>query len=200
MIIQSIQSLSFLSNNLTNTKITPSEELKVWWCDSLEMIFDLNEEVCVGVGVVGEKGTSITQLSKLEFKYLPKLTHIWKCFPQQTHCFRNLSYLKVKNCDNLRYIFTISMAKVLVNLKDLIIGHCEKVEKIVTRENEEEEIHLFQFRHVQLHDLPSLVCFGPDINDARIPAKQLTYGSVPNFQTHYYVGTHDEFQCSVMPL
>ncbi|KAL7258432.1 hypothetical protein ACSBR1_004539 [Camellia fascicularis] len=180
--------LSIVSSNLIQ-RLHKVEELKVWWCDSLEMIFDLKEEVCVGVGVgvgvsvvVGEKGTSITQLSKLELKYLPKLTHIWKCFPQQTHCFRNLSYLKVKNCDNLRYIFTISMAKVLVNLKDLIIRHCEKVEKIVTRENEEEEIHLLQFRRVELHDLPSLVCFGPNINDTQIPADQCWYSFVPNFQ------------------
>ncbi|CAL5401442.1 unnamed protein product [Camellia sinensis] len=170
--------LSIVSSNLIQ-RLHEVEELKVWWCDSLEMIFDLKEEVCVGVG---DEGTSITQLSKLEVKYLPKLTHIWNCFPQQTHCFRNLSYLKVKNCDNLRYIFTISMAKVLVNLKDLIIRHCKKVEKIVTRENEEEEIHLPQFRLVELHDLPSLVCFGPNINDTQIPADECHYRFLPNFQ------------------
>ncbi|CAL5398266.1 unnamed protein product [Camellia sinensis] len=170
--------LSIVSSNLIQ-RLHEVEELKVWWCDSLEMIFDLKEEVCVGVG---DEGTSITQLSKLEVKYLPKLTHIWNCFPQQTHCFRNLSYLKVKNCDNLRYIFTISMAKVLVNLKDLIIRHCKKVEKIVTRENEEEEIHLPQFRLVELHDLPSLVCFGPNINDTQIPADECHYCLLPNFQ------------------
>ncbi|GMP62374.1 hypothetical protein CsSME_00024497 [Camellia sinensis var. sinensis] len=181
-------SLSIVSCNLIK-RLHKVEELKVWWCDSLEMIFDLKEEACVGVGVgvgvgagVGEKGTSITQLSKLEWKYLPKLTHIWKCFPQQTHCFRNLSYLKVKNCDNLRYIFTISTARVLVNLKDLIIKRCEKVEKIVTGENDEEEIHLLHFRHVELHDLPSLVCFSPNINDIHIPANQYRCSFVPNFQ------------------
>ncbi|CAL5422413.1 unnamed protein product [Camellia sinensis] len=140
--------------------------LKVWWCDSLEMIFDLQEGVCADVA---EKETLITQLIELKLKYLPKLTHIWKNISQQTHCFENPSFLKVQHCDNLRYIFTISMANVLVNLKYLTVKHCEKVEKIVTRENEE-EIFSLEIFSVNLINLPSLVCFGPDVNDTKIPA------------------------------
>ncbi|KAI8004411.1 hypothetical protein LOK49_LG08G00504 [Camellia lanceoleosa] len=110
------------------------QRLEVWWCDSLEMIFDLQEGVCADVA---EKETFPNELIVLKLKYLPKLTHIWKNISQQTHCFENLRFLRVQCCDNLRYIFTISMANVLVNLDDLTVEHCEKVEKIVTRENDE---------------------------------------------------------------
>ncbi|CAL5415674.1 unnamed protein product [Camellia sinensis] len=141
--------------------------LKVWWCDSLEMIFDLQEGVCADVA---EKKTSITRLSELVLKYLPKLTHIWKNISQQTHCFENLGFLTVQHCDNLRYIFTISMANVLVNLQNLTVKHCEKVEKIVTREND--EIFSGRIYSVRLTNLPSLVCFGPDVNNTEIPARR----------------------------
>ncbi|CAL5351045.1 unnamed protein product [Camellia sinensis] len=151
--------------------------LKVWWCDSLEMIFDLQEGGCADVA---EKETLITQLSKLLLKYLPKLTHIWKNISQRTHCFENLSSLKVQHCDNLTYIFTISMANVLVNLKDLTVEHCEKIEKIVTRENGEEIFSLEIFA-VNLKNLPSLVCFGPDVNDTEIPAEETTLYRCPKF-------------------
>ncbi|XP_028080577.1 disease resistance protein At4g27190-like isoform X2 [Camellia sinensis] len=151
--------------------------LKVWWCDSLEMIFDLQEGVCADVA---EKETLITQLSELKLKYLPELTHIWKNILQQTHCFQNLSSLRVQHCDNLRYIFTISMANVLVNLEYLTVQHCKKVEKIVTRENEE-EIFSREIHSVYLANLPSLVCFGPDVNDTKIPAKIIKARLCPKF-------------------
>ncbi|GMP85107.1 hypothetical protein CsSME_00038396 [Camellia sinensis var. sinensis] len=72
------------------------------------------------------------------------------------------------------------MANVLVNLFDLTVEHCEKVEKIVTRENEE-EIFSLEIFVVNLKNLPSLVCFGPDVNDTEIPAKETTVYHCPKF-------------------
>ncbi|CAL5351021.1 unnamed protein product [Camellia sinensis] len=141
------------------------------------MIFGLQEGVCADVA---EKETLITQLSKLKLKYLPKLTHIWKNISQQTRCFENLRFLTVQHCDNLRYIFTISMANVLVNLQNLTVEHCEKVEKIVTRENEE-EIFSRENMVVKLRNLPSLVCFGPDVNDTEIPVVTTKARFCPKF-------------------
>ncbi|KAF5940796.1 hypothetical protein HYC85_021963 [Camellia sinensis] len=168
--------LSVVSSKLMQ-QLHNIQGLKVWWCDSLEMIFDLQEGVCADVA---EKEPLITQLRILTLKYLPKLTHIWKNISQQTHCFENLSSLGVQHCDNLRYIFTISMANVLVNLQNLTVEHCEKVEKIVTRENEE-EIFSQEIDYVYLLNLPSLVCFGPDVNNTEIPARRTDVSLCPKF-------------------
>ncbi|KAI7996265.1 hypothetical protein LOK49_LG10G01769 [Camellia lanceoleosa] len=167
MRVQCCGKLSSVVSSKLMQRLHNIQGLEVWWCDSLEMIFDLQEGGCADVA---EKETLITQL---ELMYLPKLTHIWKNISQQTHCFENLRFLTVQHCDNLRYIFTISMANVLVNLIDLTVEHCEKVEKIVTRENEE-EIFSQEFDTVNLINLPSLVCFGPDVNDTEIPAEETT--------------------------
>ncbi|CAL5423708.1 unnamed protein product [Camellia sinensis] len=177
MRVQCCGKLSSVVSSKLMQRLHNIQGLKVWWCDSLDMIFDLQEGGCADVA---EKETLITQLSELLLKYLPKLTHIWKNISQRTHCFKNLSSLKVQHCDNLRYIFTISMANVLVNLEDLTVEHCEKVEKIVTRENREEIFSLEIFA-VNLKNLPSLVCFGPDVNDTEIPAEETTVYHCPKF-------------------
>ncbi|CAL5351119.1 unnamed protein product [Camellia sinensis] len=169
MRVQCCGKLSSVVSSKLMQRLHNIQGLKVWWCDSLEMIFDLQEGVCADVA---EKETLITQLSKLKLKYLPKLTHIWKNISQQTHRFENLTFLSVQHCDNLRYIFTISMANVLVNLRNLTVEDCEKVEKIVTRENEE-EIFWREIMVVNLRNLPSLVCFGPDVYDTEIPARHI---------------------------
>ncbi|XP_028062975.1 disease resistance protein At4g27190-like [Camellia sinensis] len=177
MRVQCCGKLSSVVSSKLMQRLHNIQGLKVWWCDSLEMIFDLQEGVCADVA---EKETLITQLIELKLKYLPKLTHIWKNISQQTHCFENLSSLRVEHCDNLRYIFTISMANVLVNLQILTVEHCEKVEKIVTKENEE-EIFSQEINSVNLLNLPSLVCFGPDVNDTKIPAEDTIVSLCPKF-------------------
>ncbi|CAL5431311.1 unnamed protein product [Camellia sinensis] len=169
MCVQCCGKLSTVTTSSSMQKFHNLAQLKVWWCNSVDVIFDLE-------GIWAEEGT-ITQLSELDFKYLPKLMHIWKTnSTQQTQCFRNLRSLKVKRCDSVRYIFTLSMAKVLLNLECLRVGHCEKVEKIVMRDEEEEEEDdevimnmcstVFpKLRTIKLKDLPSFVCFGPGEND-----------------------------------
>ncbi|KAL7170092.1 hypothetical protein ACSBR2_035024 [Camellia fascicularis] len=180
MRVQCCGKLSSVVSSKLMQRLHNIQGLKVWWCDSLEMIFDLQEGVCADAAV---KETLITQLSELQLKYLPKLTHIWKNISQQIHCFENLRFLSVQYCDNLRCIFTISMANVLVNLEYLSVERCEKVEKIVTRENEEEIFSLKMF-YVILVNLPSLVCFGPDVNDTKIPAEETIVSRCPKFPGH----------------
>ncbi|CAL5349218.1 unnamed protein product [Camellia sinensis] len=181
MRVQSCGKLSSVVSSKLMQRLHNIQRLKVWWCDSLEMIFDLQEGVCADVV---ERETLITQLSELILKYLPKLTHIWKNISQQTHCFENLGCLTVQHCDNLRYIFTISMANVLVNLQNLTVEHCEKVEKIVTREND--EIFSRRIYSVKLINLPSLVCFGPDVNNTEIPAAETFVRLCPKFPASAY--------------
>ncbi|KAL7175432.1 hypothetical protein ACSBR2_029097 [Camellia fascicularis] len=179
MRVQCCGKLSSVVSSKLMQRLHHIQRLKVWWCDSLEMIFDLQEGVCADVA---GKETFFTWSSELILKYLPKLTHIWKNISQQTHCFENLRRLTVQHCDNLRYIFTISMANVFVNLQNLTVEHCEKVEKIVTRENEEIfSQRIYSVKRVELINLPSLVCFGPDVNNTEIPAEETSVRLCPKF-------------------
>ncbi|GMP85102.1 hypothetical protein CsSME_00038394 [Camellia sinensis var. sinensis] len=75
------------------------------------------------------------------------------------------------------------MANALVNLRNLTVEDCEKVEKIVTRENKE-EIFWLEIMVVNLRNLPSLVCFGPDVNDTEIPARETDVSLCSKFPVH----------------
>ncbi|XP_028072609.1 uncharacterized protein LOC114274827 isoform X3 [Camellia sinensis] len=169
------------------------ERLKVWWCDSLETIFDFQGSVCASITVV--RPTSIVQLEDLKLMYLPKLTHIWKNVSQQTHYFKKLRSLEVERCDNLRYIFTISMVKVLVYLNYVGIGNCEKIEKIVTTEEEEEEEEeeygddergKIRFVSVELENLPNLVCIG--VPKSQIHISKLRVNFCPKYRGYNVEG------------
>ncbi|CAL5423038.1 unnamed protein product [Camellia sinensis] len=173
MLVQRCGKLSnVISSNLIQ-RLRNLQRLKVWWCDSLETIFDLQ----------GEEGTSIIELGyfKLKLMYLPKLMHIWKNVSQQTHCFKFLKSLEVERCDNLRYLFTISMVNVLECLNYLRIGNCEKVEKIVTREVEKEEVWgKIKILNVELENLPSLLCIG--ISESQIHISKLRVDFCPKYR------------------
>ncbi|XP_028122174.1 disease resistance protein SUMM2-like [Camellia sinensis] len=157
MLVQFCGKLSYVISWNLIQRLQYLQRLKVWYCDSLETIFDLQGSVRVGTTGV----ESIVCLGDLKLMYLPKLMHIWKNVSQQTHCFKCLKSLEVERCDNLRYLFTISMVKVLECLNYLRIGNCEKVEKIVTREAEKEELwSKINILNVELENLPSLVCIG----------------------------------------
>lgn len=80
MCVQCCGKLSTVTTSSSMQKLHNLAQLKVWWCDSVDVIFDLK-------GICAEEGT-ITQLSELDFKYLPKLMHKWKInSSQQTQCF-----------------------------------------------------------------------------------------------------------------
>ncbi|KAL7194740.1 hypothetical protein ACSBR1_035052 [Camellia fascicularis] len=186
MLVQFCRKLSnVISSNLME-RLPNLERLKVWWCDSLETIFDLQGSV--RAGTTGAEGSSIIRLKDMKLMYLPKLTHIWKNVSQQTHCFKNLESLEVERCDNLRYLFTISTVKVLVRLNYLRIGNCKKVEKIVTREEEEDDHDEVRDDDsnlsVELENLPSLVCIG--IPESQIRISKLCVDFCPKYRGNQF--------------
>jgi len=54
----------------------------------------------------------------------------------------SFSFLKkvvVQGCPRLRYLFTFSVAKKLVNLKEILVEQCESLKEIVAKEEDEDE-------------------------------------------------------------
>ena len=60
-----------------------------------------------------------------------KLMEISNWNPQGILDFKNLKFLKVYNCRNLRYTFNPSMAMDLVHLEKLEIHDCEMLEEVI---------------------------------------------------------------------
>ncbi|KAH1240874.1 putative disease resistance protein [Glycine max] len=96
----------------------------------------------------------IPNLENLNLISMNKIQKIWSDQPPSNFCFQNLIKLVVKDCDNLRYLCSLSVASSLRKLKGLFVSNCKMMEKIFSTEGNSvdkvcvfpklEEIHLVQ--------------------------------------------------------
>ncbi|XP_059664986.1 probable disease resistance protein At4g27220 [Cornus florida] len=118
----------------------------------------------------------ITQMKKLTLVDLPKLERIWIMEPQGLLVFHNLTKLRVEKCVGLKYLFSLSIARSLTQLRDLSIVNCAVMEEIFKNEGGGEgedatdEIVFSQLRYLKLSSLPNLTCFCQANNAFKIPS------------------------------
>ncbi|GKV53321.1 hypothetical protein SLEP1_g59854, partial [Rubroshorea leprosula] len=123
--------------------------------------------------LVGELNSTINQLyeemvgyaglSHLKLSELPKLMEIWNKNPQDILNFQLILFLRICNCDSLRYLLTPSMVLSLSGLWEIRVQNCEMMAQIIT---EEEVIEIPENKMIfpTLHTLalkscPNLVSF-----------------------------------------
>ncbi|KAF5940713.1 hypothetical protein HYC85_021880 [Camellia sinensis] len=80
---------------------------------------DKLKEICHGQ--LSEEAFSA--LKRLELRDLPALTHLWKG-PTQVVRLRNLTSLELKRCDKLESMFSLSIARYLMQLQKLDVSKC----------------------------------------------------------------------------
>ncbi|XP_035541388.1 disease resistance protein At4g27190-like isoform X2 [Juglans regia] len=155
------QSVALIQSNLVET-LQNLERLDVNACDLLEVIFQLE-----GLHVE-ESQLVFDNLTELSLFSLSKLVHIWKKGPQEIRGFGNLKILRVEGCDSLKYLFSPSVAKLLVKLEEMEISNCQEMDKILAKglgEEEEREVIVFpRVISLSLEDLPKLECFCNEAN------------------------------------
>ncbi|KAG6701565.1 hypothetical protein I3842_08G171500 [Carya illinoinensis] len=81
----------------------------------------------------------------------------------QSRSFRNLRVVKVENCEKLKFVFPLSVARGLSQLQELQIRECGIMGAIVMKEEgeiEDTDMNFFpQLRHLALEHLPKLMSF-----------------------------------------
>ncbi|KAK7830154.1 hypothetical protein CFP56_028532 [Quercus suber] len=89
--------------------------------------------------------------------------------------------------DLLTYLFSPSIAKLLVMLEDIIVIRCGKIEEILARAREEEEekdVLFHKVNSILLNDLPNLKCFCNEANALEWPSlKKVTVKECPSLST-----------------
>ena len=112
--------------------------------------------------------------------------HIWKKGPKRIRGFGNLRLLVVWECNSLTYLFSPSIAKLLVMLEEIQVTKCIKIEEILkrAREEEKEEKDLFhKVNSILLRDLPNLKCFCNEANAFEWPSlKKMMVIRCPNLR------------------
>ncbi|XP_059598498.1 disease resistance protein At4g27190-like [Vitis vinifera] len=170
-------------------------------CRSLEAVFDV-EGTNVNVNV--KEGVTVTQLSKLIPRSLPKVEKIWNKDPHGILNFQNLKSIFIIKCQSLKNLFPASLVKDLVQLEELDLHSCG-IEEIVAKDNEVETAAKFVFPKVtslRLSHLHQLRSFYPGAHTSQWPLlKQLIVGAcdkvdvfaseTPTFQRRHHEGSFD---------
>ncbi|KAK3198949.1 hypothetical protein Dsin_022364 [Dipteronia sinensis] len=110
MLIQSLRKLK---------KVTVKE------CGEVEDVFQLE-----GLCYAKENPFLLSSLESLNLNDLRNLRYIWKG-PTQQVSLQSLTVVNVEGCDELRYIFTLSLARSLLQLEQLTVKYCSSLEHIV---------------------------------------------------------------------
>ncbi|KAI4354254.1 hypothetical protein L6164_003136 [Bauhinia variegata] len=174
------------------------EELEVKYCNSLEVIFDLE-------GTTIEETHDVVKsshLRKLNLDGLPKLKHVWNKEPKKILGFQFLSTIEASECDSLKYLFPASVAKALPKLHFLSIRRCCELLTIVGREEEGADVPInFVFARVtelHLQRLPKLMSFYPGTYSTEWPLLQKFYCKSVNRSWNFFGAGllgFEEFHC-----
>ncbi|KAF8032381.1 hypothetical protein BT93_D1330 [Corymbia citriodora subsp. variegata] len=199
--------LSIIPSSLL-MKLQNLEAITIERCQLIEEVFDLE-----GLTISGDVEI-LSRLTKLTLSDLPSLGHIWKRNPKRVPCFRNLRALKVQNCENLRFLFSSSMAKALRQMKEIEVVSCKLMEEIMDVQEEESEkpatTGILEFpllTSLSLEELPNLKTFSngkycihcPSLTRLRISGcpKMMTFSSLEGKQQSMKtdIGSQQAFGC-----
>ncbi|KAL4586182.1 hypothetical protein LXL04_010814 [Taraxacum kok-saghyz] len=105
--------------------------------------------------------------------------------PQRS--FYNLKVLDVLKCENLRYLFTTTIASGLMKLERLTVSECPALEVLVYSENCGDGLIKFQaLKFLTLKNLPKLVAFCNNDDVIELPQLvELTLEDLQNFTSIY---------------
>ncbi|CAL8168803.1 unnamed protein product [Prunus armeniaca] len=173
------------------------QRLSVEYCESLEVVFQLKGPKAVESHNV----QAFNKLCYLSLYELPSLLHVWETGgSHHITGFGNLTFLSVSHCGSLRYLFLSTVAKLLVNLEDLKVGNCEKIEHVIAEADTEcadQEITFPRLNSMTLEDLPNLICFSTEAYTLKLPSlMELKVIKCPDLRTFAskVVNTHSVIQ------
>ncbi|KAL5807574.1 hypothetical protein ACOSQ3_030460 [Xanthoceras sorbifolium] len=124
---------------------------------------------------------------KLESLFLHNLINLEKmCHGQlATESFSKLRIIRVGKCDRLKHLFSFSAANNLLQIQEIEVSNCKKLEEIIFMERNS-GIEFSQLRTLTLECLPQLTsfrfnAFTPDIGSHEILAEDELGGFMPSF-------------------
>nr|KYP76992.1 Disease resistance protein At4g27190 [Cajanus cajan] len=141
------------------------KELEVRDCSNVKVIFGMNDT---------EVGGTTSQLQKLTLQGLSMLMHVWESNGKGAQSFQNLQVVSVSDCENLKTVFPVAVAKNLKKIDKLEIEYCDGLLEIVGKEEDAaaDVTQKFVFPCLAtliLFDLPELIYFYPEAFTLKCP-------------------------------
>nr|GFD25024.1 NB-ARC domains-containing protein [Tanacetum cinerariifolium] len=90
--------------------------------------------------------------------------------PPRNSSFYNLRFLVVTSCVQLKYLFTLNVAKSLSKLEYMDIFGCPIIEVIHTENDGSDIIKFSNLKYLRLAELPNLLSFCDNVNVIELPS------------------------------
>ena len=161
-----VDNFQFLSDVLLPLNLLPFltslETLEVQKCDSVKTIFDV--KCTTQGGEVAFMGQILPfSLKKLTLSELSNLENVWNGDPHGILNMCHLQEVHVKKCKGLTSVFPASVAKDIMELKNLVVENCDRLMTIVAEDNIDPSLELTfpcpRVRSLKLQDLSKLKYF-----------------------------------------
>ncbi|KAK0598857.1 hypothetical protein LWI29_000051 [Acer saccharum] len=127
------------------------KKVTVRYCDELEDVFQLE-----GLSYAKKNPFLLSSLESLNLFDLENLRYIWKG-PTQQVSLQSLTVVNVEWCNKLRYLFTLSLARSLLQLEELRVENCGSLEHIVEIKEAEENVAADHLQSPLF--FPNLICW-----------------------------------------
>ncbi|XP_031254307.1 putative disease resistance protein At4g19050 [Pistacia vera] len=164
------------------------KELKLYWCEYKEIFLCGKEEKHIG-RPTHKQIKSLSNLPNLEVLNV-HCCHILMRLVSSSASLQNLKVLGVSMCKGLMKLMTPSMARSLVQLRDMSISSCEMLIEIVENEGEGDatttttEIVFNNLKKLSLEQLKSLTFFCSGNYSFNFPSlEELIIKNCPNMKT-----------------
>jgi len=142
--------------------LTNLKTLKVRNCNSVKAIFDVK---CTTQGrdMTSTGETLPFPMKKLTLSQLQNLKNVWNEDPHGILSMLYLQEVHVEDCEGLTSVFPASIAKDIVELKNLVVKNCEGLMTIVAEDNIDPSLELMfpcpRVRSLKLQGLSKLKYF-----------------------------------------
>ncbi|KAK1580832.1 hypothetical protein Q3G72_000465 [Acer saccharum] len=186
--IKKCNNMSCLFPRMLIQRLGKLKLVAVTYCQELEDVFQLER-----LSYAKENPFLLSTLESLYLFYLQNLRYIWKD-PIQQVSLQSLTVVQVKWCNELRYLFTLSLARSLLQLEQLKVWRCGSLEHIVEIKQAEEnvaggggnDVMFPKLRILQLGGLENFINFYSENYSSTWPALQelslyLPLSSTPSF-------------------
>nr|GEU86430.1 resistance protein candidate RGC20 [Tanacetum cinerariifolium] len=144
--------------------------LSLWDYKGVEVIFEITTPSSRESPHNTQQPPILPYLEKLKLEFMTRMSHVWKCNRNEIlilqkqlsqSSFDNLTTITMGWCNSIKYLFSPLMAKLLFNLKEIDIRHCDGIEEVVSnRDDEDASIYSHTtttfFPHLDILDLKYL--------------------------------------------
>ncbi|KAK9080338.1 hypothetical protein SSX86_000096 [Deinandra increscens subsp. villosa] len=124
------------------------EELKIDSCKAMEVVFEIDNCPSSRELVTtthNQQPLLLPNLQSLELEFMDNMSYVWKCnnwnkfLILHNSSFNNLTIIKLSFCSRIKYLFSPLMAKLLSNLKEIMIFDCGDMEEVVSDRDDKDE-------------------------------------------------------------